>query len=305
MNVLYLTGTDSRTFLQTLILLRSFADHMPGHSLKVCDFGLSPAERAFFDASGVALDDDGYVPGRPSWYAKARLGWYVPPEGWDAVVWIDCDMLVLRPFAETLAGIVEEMAATDQEVACSESFGGHTVGEFSRLHPNQEHFLGMLDRHATDLARPYLNSGFVVFRRLETLRRWAALVDSWPAELLFEQNAFNLLLYQRPEGVRLLDRRVWNVHDADLDRVRIGEAGATDEERRAVVIAHATSSRPGDLIEHPIHLAGLTCAFRNVIRLFGAEALRGRQVDVLGRALAESGPGLFGQGLIRRAESHH
>lgn len=45
MNVQFVTGADDRVFLQTLILLQSFANAGAADAIKVCDFGFTPGQR--------------------------------------------------------------------------------------------------------------------------------------------------------------------------------------------------------------------------------------------------------------------
>jgi hypothetical protein len=46
MTIQFVTGADDRMFLQTLILLQSFANAGATGAIKVCDFGFTPASEA-------------------------------------------------------------------------------------------------------------------------------------------------------------------------------------------------------------------------------------------------------------------
>lgn len=53
MNLAFVTGADSKLFLNLCVLLDSFAAHEPGAFLHVCDFGLDPGHRAFLEQLGA------------------------------------------------------------------------------------------------------------------------------------------------------------------------------------------------------------------------------------------------------------
>jgi hypothetical protein len=59
---------------------------------------------------------------------------------------------------------------------------------------------------------------------------------------LFAQNAFNADGWLAPEQVRLLDRRRWNLHGFDLDRISIGtDLASLRCDDQEVMVVHATS----------------------------------------------------------------
>src|SRR5260221_1669194 len=95
------TGTDRPMFWQTLILLQSASAELP---VKVCDFGLAPAQAAYLRRRGLLLErvDAGFPPDRRHvFYLKSALIDFLgPTAAVDLVAWLDADT-VLAPGAAT------------------------------------------------------------------------------------------------------------------------------------------------------------------------------------------------------------
>ena len=71
--------------------------------------------------------------------------------------------------------------------------------------------------------------------------------------MLFEQNAFNLLAYEEGIELILLDNVRWNAHHRYLPELTLHEFAPDTKGfflgKRQVAVAHATSSRKGDIDE--------------------------------------------------------
>ncbi|MFZ0196223.1 MAG: hypothetical protein WAL14_15545 [Pseudolabrys sp.] len=94
--------------------------------------------------------------------------------------------------------------------------------------------------------------------------KWKETTFDINEHFLFEQNAFNAMAWLAPEHVRLLDRRHWNLHGFDLERISIGtDLASLRCDDQEVMVVHATSDSE-----------------RHVGLLEGSGRLGGRQIPV-------------------------
>jgi hypothetical protein len=221
MKIAYVTGSDSDLFANACMLFHSFAEHMPGQTLRICDFGMEERHRRFFEGLGVLIPRPPSLPAfdHPL-YGKAAVLDYVEGDV-DALVWLDTDMVVVRPFHGEVAALA---AAMDEDIGaaiCTDA-GGLSIGALIEAAQRNEPAVGTgtdaLEAANIDPSRPYLNTGFFVLSDKPLARAWRDLVWSRPVEPLFEQNAFNALAYGPGRSLRVLDPAVWNVHGDLLDR---------------------------------------------------------------------------------------
>ncbi|NQV99649.1 MAG: hypothetical protein HQ483_08115, partial [Rhodospirillales bacterium] len=98
LKIAYVTGTDRNRMLNTAILHASFHHHMPEQTLHICDFGMDRNERGFWQTVGGYRPRPARLPARlHPWFYKAGLCEFVDTSRYDAVVWMDADMLVMAP----------------------------------------------------------------------------------------------------------------------------------------------------------------------------------------------------------------
>jgi len=229
LNLAFVTGADSKLFLNLCVLMDSFAAHMGDETLHVCDFGFQAPHRLFLQETARLLAPPPHLADEPqTWKHKASLfdffaGSSAPP---DAVVWFDADMVILEPVAEIIHRMAAELAAADKAAAvCTDSSGLDIAGFMAEnevpgvdLAP----FRVLLDRHATNLATPYLNTGFFILRAGIMADTWRDETLRQPLFLLYEQNAFNALAGGPMHSVEILDPAIWNVHGELLGDSEIG-----------------------------------------------------------------------------------
>jgi hypothetical protein len=276
MTIQFVTGADDRMFLHTLILLQSFENVGAADAIKVCDFGFTKGQRRFLETHGQLLVADPSIPERYQhpWYRKASLVQYIARDV-DTVVWLDCDVILTGDPRPQVAALVAEMRQRGEIIAaCNEGFD---LDAFCRnweaKGKNTAPFVQLLQQAGIALHRPYLNSGVFVAASRAWLAKWKEITFDIKEHFLFEQNAFNAAAWLAPEQVRLLDRRHWNLHGSDLDRISIGNDLASlrcdDQE---VMVVHATSEYE-----------------RHVSLLEGSGRLGGRRIPVWLKIFCQSG----------------
>jgi len=293
MAVQFVTGTDAALFWQTVILLQSFEEAEACIPVKVCDFGLTPAQKGFL------AERDQLIPIPPltgtlhhPWNYKTVLGSLVGP-GTDAIVWLDADMVVTRDPGPLVTEIVEAMKSLGQIVAACPDDCGYSLGSFLEIEGgkgrNVAPFKRNLEAHGVDLTPPYLNSGFLIATRDFRFDEWEKLTLGTEPHFLWDQSSLNVCAWSRPSTVRVLDKREWNVHGFALGRARIDEDNlqVLCEDRIATVL-HATS--PGavyhDYIEAKWPLAGKEHAFR--FKVFRNPGLGAIQLTFLNRFIHQN-----------------
>ncbi len=298
MNVRFLTGTNATMFGQTLILMQSFAESGAGDALTICDFGLTEAQQRFLTSRyQLATLPNRAADGRHSWYDKASLGDFIAGDP-DAVVWVDADMIVTSDPRPPVAAILAEMKRDGHRVAACPDDSGHRLDDFLRWASADGkdcvQFRRLLDQAQIGRECPYLNSGFFVVTSRQWLEDWKAATFEIGIELLFEQNAFNVVAWRHPEGVRILDARRWNVHNAALGRISFGEGEVILCDDQHVAVLHATSKDDEHIHFKVVHFSlGETPASIR-LKAFRHPRLSEMQLGLLSRLLARNSGDMAG-----------
>lgn len=262
------TGVDTTMFPQLLLLGGSLRRHSPDLALHVCDFGLTEPQRAYVRRRFVLLDKPADIRPRHPWDFKANLGRYTAAVPCDAVIWIDADMIVVADIARPLQELLEAMIADQQAVAVADSgftIGGHMAGNPA---PSFDALMNGLDHSA-----PYLNSGFFLCRAPGFLEIWAAQTARMSFELLYEQNAFNLVVLGSRRQVRVIDRFRWNLVANELPAAGVevanGTATVTGPAGRCLIVHATSSNRARDLVQMNFPMKFNGRPFSTTVRMIG------------------------------------
>jgi hypothetical protein len=89
-------------------------------------------------------------------------------------------------------------------------------------------------------AYPYYNSGIWILRSEKVLREWASEVKKTPKNGMFEQDAFNYLLFRHTIRIHTLDNDRFNVTHDSLNRVIITPDGRVLLNEKEPLIIHLT-----------------------------------------------------------------
>ncbi|MDJ0684768.1 MAG: hypothetical protein QNJ84_08710 [Alphaproteobacteria bacterium] len=292
-----ITGADDKLLGNLFMLLEGARQVDPTAEFAVCDFGFTPAARRFLDALGLLLPKPAFLEefDHP-WYAKAAMGDYV--EAADprtpGFVWIDADIMPIKPFARALDALAIDMVQGGVCWAvCPDVSGGALndfIAEWAERGRDIAPFRPMLDRFGLDGRQPYLNTGVIVCTDMEAARRWRKLTLKQPVWLLFEQNSFNALAHRKPKKLRLLDTREWNAHGALLDGVAL-----TDDDPTVLVHATSAGARHKD---GPVSFSVRGKRLDLNLKLLLAPHLRDRQLHLLSRFVERTGPIMEETGLL-------
>jgi hypothetical protein len=299
MAIQFVTGADNQMFVQTLMLLQSFANAGAAGAIKVCDFGFTPGQQNFLKTRDQLLVAHPPIPEshRHPWFHKAALVDFLP-RNVDAVVWLDADMLVTGDPRSEIEALVAEMRRSGAVIAaCGDDVGD--LDTFCRLGETQGRgiapFVRILHQLGVKQHHPYINIGIFVATTRQWLSEWKNATFKVEPHFLFEQNAFNALAWRTPERIHILDRRRWNLHGSDFDRIKMDAAlGSLRCDDQAVMVVHATSPhrRHGHMVEVILDVGGKR--IRHMIRVLEDSRLQAHQ-----RALLEQFLRLHGAELAK------
>lgn len=236
----FITGSDSNLFPSILMLINSMAQHMPKAILKICDYGFTPEQADFLSRLDLLLETPPHLKNSPHpWYNKAAMVDYLDDVEDECFIWLDADMVILRPFEEDINAIIEGMHDAGKSIAvCPDSFKAPIDG-FIADWKTRNNTLDTFERQLADYNvsgdHIYLNSGFIICTDFEFARSWRDLVAKQDIWLLFEQNSFNTLAYHHQDKLQILETAVWNCHGKLLEDV------LTPQGEENPVIIHVTS----------------------------------------------------------------
>ncbi len=299
MTIAYVTGGNADFFVTALALRESLKAHTD-IDLHICDFGMTSPQCAYLDRQGWLLRQPQDLENAHPWACKAALGTYVETLHADAVVWLDADTLVLGDISSKVNALVAAPSKADLFVAAD--YGYPALKGFLEEFAMPD-FAALLSSHGIDLGLPYLNSGVFICTNKDFFDRWPGVTNAVDHdEILFEQNAFNVLAHSDAFAVELLDSLEWNLHGDALGKIKVRRkketpvvtAGTT----RATVV-HATSRDGRHQIVNRGKLAiGDRHELPYFMKWFRDDTLRDHQLAMLLRHISANFDQMLDDGVI-------
>jgi hypothetical protein len=275
----------------------------------VCDFGLTPEQKAFLKKRGIlAKRPSGLSDGLCSFYYKASIGQYLSDVKGDTIAWLDCDCLVAAPLGEHFRTLIEKLRLYEHYVAvCPDDSG--TIGDFIERHKDDKDGTDPFDRLVKDWGiskkLPYLNSAVFLLRGNDFLKQWQRWSFSLPYHVLFEQNVFNGLAYRGFFHLHLLDADVWNVHNSALDRLQPFFTEGKQHlimDGKPVMVVHATSFMQKSIAVQDISLEVDGMKMRGYYKFIRNATMQHLQVNRLARYIKTHQSLLVESGVMGRLE---
>lgn len=285
MRVLYVSGADEKYFLTALAFIESLRGKIDLSCIRVCDFGLNSGQSAFLQNIGVLLERPAALPkGAHPYLCKGHLVEYLSQESWEAVLWLDSDMLIGALDHVAIQNLAKKLLLEGKALAASPDVAGRTIGELLADLVGQGRIVApavnLLKRWNVSTGLPYLTAGLMLFVDRKFMREWMVACRTTAPHVLWEQNVLNALVGRAPERVEALDVIPWQISDALLEDVALPDpANPHDLRFRGVPIAtaHATSTC-GQHLDADLNLAVGTLKAQGYMRLFAKPALNDLQL---------------------------
>jgi hypothetical protein len=251
----FLIPFDNQYFLLGINLIQNLIDcKVDKHKIYVVDFGLNKNQLDFFsDAQIQVLKTPAHLIGCHPYKLKSHLSDYIKENqihrGY--LVQLDADMLLLKNPEEELFNIIHAMEMANTQIAICPDMGPKNK-ETIEIGPSIANFVALYScpifkklLPIKSMSGSYLNTGFVIYAPTFDLENFQNIADHMIGEVVWEQNAINLICAINPSIVYSLDPNVWNLHGKLMENYS-GDLGT--------VIVHITSSTPNSINTGPIHL---------------------------------------------------
>jgi len=281
---------------------------MPGHRLSVCDFGLTGAQVKFLHGLGVLLERPPILASRGVFHCKAALARYLRHNGraiedYGAVVWLDADLTLMEVAAGDFQTVIAAMTSAGAAVAACGEPSGRNVGQMADA-AAMAPFARIVADTGIDRSLPYFSSGVIFCRSAAVLDRWEDMTNAVADHPLFEQNMFNVSLYQTALPVRMLDCEEWQAQGQSLDRVQLVESDGRTAARigeKNIKTLHATSPGQGHLLIALCRMRVRDLDLIGPYKLLFPEPLRLHQLRLLAVFIVTHGEALLRLGICSRA----
>ena len=289
--ITFVTGINENYFLLACQLMDSLEEHLPLIPLRIMDFGLSEGQQEYFRRRGVLMP---MPPGVPrdahSFVFKSSIGSLFTPE-LGTPVWIDADIIAVADGTQAMHDLAASMEAEGQRFALAPDCGlpdgaGHTLSSFCARYPcaNTDKRLAAKPEMG---ARPYLNTGFIMFREGDRLDDWRETAAALAHDTVWEQNAMNVLCYDGTARARQLDARSWNAHGSLLEKLVPDGAGYRCD-GAPLWFVHATSPFSQLLEQGQVNFDFGPFAYSNFFKFFTYPALRQWQWNFIERFVSNN-----------------
>jgi hypothetical protein len=249
------------------------------------DFGLNESQLGYLQGRGRLLPRPaGLAPGTHPFRLKSSLDLYLrgKPGPW---IWIDADMMAVRDCSQALEALCARAGQGGFGLALAGDMGpDRTLGAFARRYETPKLRVA-LDARPGLAEAPYLNTGLILFRDETFLAPWRMLSAEFEPDVLWEQNALNVVAHRAGPGPLVLDARRWNVQSALIDEVESTGGGLSCGEEE-IYFVHATSSAAGRLAEYSFPVPPAWGRAPGYARLFVRPDLREMQMSMLAGFLA-------------------
>ncbi|WP_207459356.1 hypothetical protein [Azospirillum sp. SYSU D00513] len=306
MRTLYVTGCNSEYFITTLAFLESFADRFPTADMRVCDFGMTEGQRGLLRDAGHLLErPPELVPGAHPYLCKAHLLGYLGDAAWDAVLWLDSDILPGTLDAAAVEGLADRLRGAGKLLAATGTIDGLSVSAtFADLRRRNHRITPaelLFEQTGVNRSHPYLSAGLLLFVSRDLLAEWAPACRAVAPHPLWEQNVLNALVWRDPGTVEVLDPWIWQVYDAPLAEVRVPDPGDPHGlilRDRPVMTVHA-SSHQGHHVDARIALNFGGERLAGPMRTFANPALQQIHFKFLAGAVSRRRHALRAAGVLR------
>lgn len=294
----FVTGANDKYFFMCGMLLESLQSCFPGIPCRVMDFGLSEPRRKFFAEKKLLLDiPAGLSKTDHPYKLKSSMASFLDDGPSQMPIWIDCDIVAVRPAGTELLDLAGELAAQNKDLAISTDEGPNKTLEAVCNAYGEAKLRAAIAADPSLKDRRCLNAGIVIFSNHETLKNWQVVAAAQNGDMFPDQNALDILAYRDIDRVSVLDARIWNVHAELLKSV--AAAGLEIEcGGKKPIFVHATSALPGDIMGGAMPISAKDLGCEAFLRFFTNSDLRGLQERYLSAFLRTNFESLRDLGIL-------
>ncbi len=277
----FVTGANDKYFFMCGMLLESLQNCFPGIPCHVMDFGLGDARRRYFEEKKLLLNIPADLSKTDHPYKlKSSMASFLNDEPASMPIWIDCDIIAIRPASKELFDLASELVSQDKDFAISPDEGPNKTLEDVCNSFGEAKLRSAIADNPSLKERRCLNAGVVVFANPAALRNWQSVAAAQDGDMFPDQNALNIMAYRDIGRVSVLDSRVWNVHARLLKSVKVIDNNVNCEEQKPIFV-HATSAYEGDLMGGTMPISAKDSGCEAFLRLFVNDHLRSLQENYL------------------------
>jgi hypothetical protein len=277
----FVTGANDKYFFMCGMLLESLQSCFPGVPCHVMDFGLSDAQRKYFEEDKLLLNiPAGLSKTDHPYKLKSSMVAFLNDAPASIPVWIDCDIIAIRNGSKELFDLAGELVAQNKDFAISTDEGPNNTLEDVCNSFGEANLRSAIAGNPSFKERRCLNAGLVLFSNPAALGDWQSVAAAQDGDKFPDQNALNIMAYRDIDRVSVLDARVWNVHARLLKSVKVA-GNEVDCEGEKPIFVHATSAFQGDLMGGAMPISAKDCGCEAFLRLFVNDQLRSLQENYL------------------------
>ena len=277
----FVTGANDKYFFMCGMLLESLQSCFPHVPCHVMDFGLSEPRRQYFEEKKLLLNiPAGLNKSDHPYKLKSSMASFLSAELSQMPIWIDCDIIAIRPGSKELFDLAGDLVAQNKDIAISTDDGPNKTLEAVCNSYGEPKLRSAIAADPSLKERRCLNAGVVIFSNRETLRNWQVVAAAQDGDKFPDQNALNIMCYRDIERVSVLDARVWNVHAELLKSVKAIDDDVYCDGRKPIFV-HATSAYPGDIMGGAMPVSAKDFGCEAFLRFFTNDRLKSLQENYL------------------------
>ncbi|HEY1473559.1 MAG TPA: SEC-C metal-binding domain-containing protein [Pseudolabrys sp.] len=294
----FITGANDKYFFMCGMLLESLQRCFPDVPCHVMDFGLSDARRKYFEEKQLLL----HIPAGLSktdhpYKLKSSMASFLNDAQLQNSIWIDCDIIAIRPASKELFDLANVLASQNKDFAIATDEGPNKTLEAICNSFGETKLRSAIAENSSLKDRRCLNAGVVLFSNPAALKNWQAVSAAQQGDMFPDQNSLNIMCYRDADRVSILDSRLWNVHAGLLKSVKASD-NDVDCDGQKPIFVHATSAYPGDLMGGEMPISAKDCGCEAFLRFFANDGLRTLQENYLSGFLRTNFETLRGLGIL-------
>lgn len=304
----FITGANDTYFFMCAILLESLRRHFPDVPCLVMDLGLTEAQKKYFATGGLLLNmPAGLSKADHPYKLKSSMASFLQNEPLQneplqnepsrMPVWIDCDIIALRPGSGALLELANNLVSQKKDIAIATDEGPNATLEAVCNEYGEPRLRSAISEHQSLKECRSLNAGLVVFANLDAAKEWQSISGALEGDRFCDQNALDIICYRDTDRATILDSRIWNVHARLLKTIKAVDSEVICDGQKPIFV-HATSAYQGDLLGGAMPISAKDHGCEAFLKLFAHDHLRSLQEEYLSQFMRTNFEALRDAGVL-------